>query len=54
MNKDAEHSSYYENTIKFFGFSDRHRKWSQEINRQGINDITDYYKNVKEWYSKVN
>ena len=53
MNTDEKCSSYYENAIKFFEFSKTHKNWASELNREGINDITDYYKRVTEWLELV-
>lgn len=53
MNTDARFSSYYDNAIKFFEFSNNHQNWSHELNREGITDITDYYKRAVDWYNSV-
>ena len=53
MNTDEKCGSYYENAIKFFEFSKTHKNWASELNREGINDITDYYKRVTEWLELV-
>lgn len=53
MNKNPDFSSYYDNAIKYIEFSNHHDKWYDEINREGINDILDYYDRVKEWYNSV-
>lgn len=53
MNTDEKSSSYYEKTIKFFEFSKGHKNWASELNREGINDITDYYKRVIEWFESA-
>ena len=39
--------------LSFFGFSSKNEKWSLEIKRDGIKDITDYYDRAKEWYKSV-
>lgn len=53
MNKNPAASFYYDNAIKFFEFSSKNEKWSLEIKRDEIKDITDYYDRVKEWYENV-
>ncbi|MBQ3497764.1 MAG: hypothetical protein IJA87_01410 [Clostridia bacterium] len=53
MNTDEKSSSYYENAINFFEFSKKHEKWYSELNREEINDITDYYKKATEWFESV-
>lgn len=53
MNKDPRFSAYYNNAIKFFEFSNSHQNWSHELNREGITDITDYYKRAVDWYNSV-
>lgn len=54
MNKDSQHTMYYDNAIKFFEFSAKHKSWSHELDRSGIKDITDYYEKAKAWYESVN
>lgn len=53
MNTDSRFSSYYDKTMDFFDFSEKHEKWSYEIDREGIRDITDYYDRVKDWCNEV-
>ena len=53
MNKKPEFSSYYDNAIKYVKFSKEHDKWYDDIDRDGINDILDYYRKTKEWYNSV-
>ena len=53
MNKNPKVLFYYDNAIKFLEFSSKNEKWSLEIKRDGIKDITDYYDRVKEWYKSV-
>lgn len=53
MNKDPEFSSYYDNAIKFYEFSEEHKNWSLELDRNGIKDIRDYYDRAKTWYNSV-
>lgn len=50
MNTDPNFSKYYENAIEFVQFSERHENWSDEINREGMGDIIDFYKRAIEWY----
>lgn len=50
MNSDSNFSSYYDNAVKFYKFSELHKEWFNEINREEIEDITDYYKSVKKWF----
>lgn len=53
INTDPAYSEYYDNTIRFFNFSNEHRNWSEEIDRTGIKDILDYYQRTKDWYESV-
>ena len=53
MNTDQRFTHYYDNALKFFEFSAKHENWYQEINRDGINNILDYYKKTDEWYNSV-
>lgn len=53
MNIDSNFSSYYDNAISFFEFSAKHENWSQELRRDGIKDIKDYYDRAREWYESV-
>ena len=53
MNIDPDYSEYYNNTIRFFDFSSEHTNWPEEINRDGIEDILDYYQKTKIWYESV-
>ena len=53
MNTDTNFSLYYDNAIEFYEFSNKHEQWSNEINRDGIRDIVDYYEKVKEWCNVV-
>lgn len=52
MNKNPQFTRYYDNAIQFAKFSEEHESWSDEINREGMTDILDYYKRVKDWYWK--
>ena len=52
MNDNPKFSKYYDNAIKFAEFSEEHENWSNEIDREGMTDIIDYYKRVKKWYLK--
>lgn len=52
MNTEPAFSSYYDNAINFVKFSQEHENWPDEINREGMTDIIDYYRRVKEWYAK--
>ena len=53
MNTNPDFSEYYDNAISFFDFSNEHENWYEEINRDGISDIIDYYKNTEEWFKSV-
>ena len=53
MNREPRFSSYYDNAIKFFDFSEKHQDWACEINRDGIVGITDYYERIRAWYKSV-
>lgn len=53
MNTQTEFTSYYENAIKFYDFSEKHEDWVNQINRKNMGDILDYYKRVKQWYNSV-
>lgn len=50
MNTNPNFSKYYENAIKFVEFSEKHENWSDEISRDGMGDILDFYKRAIEWY----
>lgn len=52
MNTNPDFSSYYDNAIQFADYSECHANWSEEINRDGMTDIIDYYKRVEKWYRK--
>ena len=53
MNTAPGFSSYYDNAIKFAVFSEKHQNWPEEIDRNNITDIIDYYERVKAWYNNV-
>lgn len=53
MNTNPDFSEYYDNAINFFDFSNEHENWYEEINRDGISDIIDYYKKTEEWFKSV-
>lgn len=53
MNIDPAFSKYYENVIRIFNFSAEHKNWAQEINREGLGDIIDYYQRTKNWYESL-
>lgn len=53
MNTDSNFSKYYENAIKFVEFSEKHENWSDEINRDGMGDILDFYKRATKWYKNT-
>lgn len=53
MNIDPAFSKYYENAIRIFNFSAEHKNWAQEINREGLGDIIDYYQRTKDWYESL-
>ena len=53
MNTDSSFSKYYENAIKFVEFSEKHENWSDEINREEMGGILDFYKRAIEWYQSV-
>lgn len=48
MNTNSDFSKYYDNAIQFAEFSARHENWSDEINRNGMGDILDFYKRAIE------
>lgn len=50
MNSTSEFTKYYDNAIRFVRFSEEHENWSNEIDREGMTDIMDYYERVKRWY----
>ena len=50
MNTTPSFASYYDGAIKFAAFSQAHENWPDEINREGVTDIVDYYERVKAWY----
>ena len=53
MNTDPAFSSYYDNAIQFASFSEQHKDWPEHIDREGVTDISEYYKRVKAWYMSV-
>ena len=53
MNTNPDFSEYYDNAISLFNFSNGHENWYEEINRDGISDIIDYYKKTEEWFKSV-
>jgi len=53
MNTNPGFSSYYDNAIKFANFSEKHQNWAEDINRDGVTDILDYYERVKSWYKST-
>lgn len=50
MNASPTFSSYYDGAIRFAAFSQAHAEWPQEIDRDGVTDIVDYYDRAKAWY----
>ncbi len=46
-------SKYYDNAIRFVEFSEKHENWSDEINREAMGDILDFYKRAIDWYQSV-
>lgn len=52
MNSNPDFSSYYDNAVKFYRFSEKYKDWFNEINRDELEDITDYYECVKKWYKE--
>lgn len=50
MNKNANFSSYYDNALDLVDFSNNHPDWFDEIDREGILGILDYYEKTKAWY----
>lgn len=50
MNTNPSFANYYEGAIKFAAFSEAHANWPEEIDRNGITDISDYYERAKAWY----
>lgn len=50
MNTNSEYSKYYDKAIKFVEFSEKHENWSDEIARDGMGDILDFYERAKVWY----
>lgn len=53
MNTDPQFSSYYDNALKFFEFSEKHEDWPNCIMREGVNDILTYYNAVAEWLKTI-
>lgn len=51
MNYDKKFSAYYENAIAFASFSKEHANWPQEINRENLTSIFDFYDRAIEWYN---
>lgn len=52
MNNNPTFTKYYDNAVRFVQFSEEHENWSNEIDREGMTDIIDYYKRVEKWYWK--
>ena len=52
-NTNPDLSEYYDNAISLFDFSNGHENWYEEINRDSISDIIDYYKKTEEWFKSV-
>lgn len=50
MNTTPAFTDYYDRGIRFAEFSKAHENWTEEIDRNGITDIVDYYDRVKAWY----
>ncbi len=50
MNTNKSFSKYYDNAIKFADFSNNHHDWYDEINRDGIKGILEYYNKTNKWY----
>lgn len=53
MDTQVGFSKYYNNAIRFVEFSEKHENWSNEINREGMGDILDFYKRTIEWYESA-
>lgn len=53
MNTNTDFSKYYDNTINFFNFSEDHKNWYNELNRDGVTSILDYYEKTKNWYDST-
>jgi len=53
MNTNTEFAKYYDNAINFFEFSENHKNWYNELNRDGVTSILDYYEKTKNWYDKI-
>lgn len=53
MNTNPSFANYYDGAIKFAAFSKTHEDWSDEIDRDGVTDIVDYYKRTKAWYCSL-
>lgn len=49
MNTSPAFANYYNGAIKFAAFSQAHENWPDEIDRDGISDIIDYYERAKVW-----
>lgn len=53
MNTNTEFAKYYDNAINFFKFSESHKNWYNELNRNGIESILDYYEKTRNWYDSI-
>ena len=53
MNYDKQYAEYYENAINFSKFSEKHINWSEEINRDKLTDIFDFYNRAIQWYTSI-
>ena len=49
MNTHPKLFKYYEKAVTFVEFSENHENCSNEINREDMGDIIDFYKSATEW-----
>lgn len=53
INNNQSFSEYYDNAIAFSDFSEKHANWAQEINRENLTDIFDFYNRSIQWYDSI-
>lgn len=53
MNTDPNFSGYYDNAIRFAAFSQKHENWAEQLDREGMGDIQDYYARAKAWFESA-
>ncbi len=54
MCKDSNYKEYYDNTLKFYEFSEKNENWSLEMHNAPINNMDEYIEKIKEWVKSKN